>query len=132
MVSRRRRTSAVKELSCKITPLELLGRESLARKAHHLPQMPRRCIKIVFRVGRVVKEMAANDKLEYLKIAPVSFRSGTDGGGLTYQTSKYPDVNLLIPCASKDDFRCTESIGGDVTDSVKCCRLRYKMLDSIR
>jgi hypothetical protein len=69
MVSRRRRTSAVKVLSCKITPLELLGHESLTRKTHHLPQVPRWCIKIVFRVGRVFKEMAANDKLEYLKIA---------------------------------------------------------------
>ena len=96
---------------------------------YYLSQVPRWSVKIGFRVGRVFKEVAANDKLEYLKIIPVSLRSGADDDGLTYQTSKYPDVNLLIPWASNDDFRCTESIGGDVTDCVECCRLRYKMLD---
>jgi hypothetical protein len=86
-------------------------------------------VKIVFRVGYVFEEVAANNKLEYLRIIPVSLHSGADGDGLTYQTSKYPDVNLLIPWASNDDFQCTESIGSDVTDHVNCCRLRYKMLD---
>jgi hypothetical protein len=133
MIIKGRQTSTVKVLSGKVAPVELLWHESLAREAHHLPQVPRWSIKVVFRIGHVFEEVAANDKLEYLKIIPVSLRSGADGDGLgdgiTYQTSKYPDVNLLIPQASKDDFRCTESISGYVTDCVKGYRLRFKMPD---
>jgi hypothetical protein len=83
--------------------------------------------RFVFQVGCVFEEVAANDKFEYLKLIPVSLRSGADGHGSTYQTSKYPDVNLLIPRASMNDFQCTESISGDVTDRVKCYRLSFKM-----
>jgi hypothetical protein len=89
--------------------------------------VPRRSIEVVFQVGYIFEEVAANDKFEYLKLIPVSLRSGVDGDGLTYQTSKYPDVNLLIPRASMNDFQCTESISGDVTDRVKCYRLSFKM-----
>ena len=127
MITRRRRTSAVEVLSRKIALLELFGCESLAREARHLPQVPRWSIKVVFRVGHIFEEVAANDKLEYLKIIPVSLHNGADGNGLTYQTSEYPDVNLLIPWASKDDLRCTECISSDITDRVKCYRLRFKM-----
>jgi hypothetical protein len=91
MVIRGRQTSAVKVLSCKIAPVELLWHESLACEAHHLPKVPRWSIKIVFRIGHVFEEVAANNELEYLKIIPVSLCNRADGNGTS---DGIPDIQM--------------------------------------
>lgn len=72
-LNKRRRTSGVEVLSRKITLLELLGGEPLAREAHHLPQMARRGIEVVFLISLVFEQLTTDDKLEHLNIVvPVS------------------------------------------------------------
>jgi len=62
-----RQTSGVKVLGRMITQLELLGHESLAREAHHLPQVRRWSAEVVFLVSLVFKQLVINNELEYLR-----------------------------------------------------------------
>jgi len=56
----------------KLTRLDLLACDALAREAEDLPEMRRRFVEIICRVRFVYKQIAAGDKLEYLKVGSVS------------------------------------------------------------